>query len=109
MSSGPHPANSELLKECVDFSRKIGVQPDVVLHGGGNTSVKTEEYDHTGRSVKVLRVKGSGSDLAKIDESGFTALRMDDLLAAQKIREMSDVEMADYLKKKYAGPISAIT
>lgn len=104
MSSGPHPANSELLKECVDFSRKIGVQPDVVLHGGGNTSVKTEEYDHTGRSVKVLRVKGSGSDLAKIDESGFTALRMDDLLAAQKIREMRDVEMADYLKKSMLDP-----
>ncbi len=104
MSSDPRPAYLELIKECVEFSRKIGVQPEVVLHGGGNTSVKTEENDHTGRSLQVLRVKGSGSDLAKIDESGFTALRMDDLLAARKIREMSDIEMADYLKKSMLDP-----
>ena len=37
MSSDPRPAYLELIKECVEFSRKIGVQPEVVLHGGGNT------------------------------------------------------------------------
>jgi rhamnose utilization protein RhaD (predicted bifunctional aldolase and dehydrogenase)/NAD(P)-dependent dehydrogenase (short-subunit alcohol dehydrogenase family) len=104
MNSGRRSLPGELLKECVEFSRKIGVQPDVVLHGGGNTSVKTEETDHTGKSVKVLRVKGSGSDLSTIDENGFTALRQDDLLAAKKIREMTDIEMADYLKKSMLDP-----
>ena len=86
-------------------SRLLGVEGDLVLHGGGNTSVKTEEVDHAGRKRKVLRVKGSGSDLATITEAGFTGLRMDDLEAAKTIETMDDFTMADYLRKSMLDPV----
>jgi rhamnose utilization protein RhaD (predicted bifunctional aldolase and dehydrogenase) len=58
-------------------SRLIGAEPNLVMWGGGNTSVKTKETDHRGRPVDVLRVKGSGSDLKTI-EPKHLARRMDD-------------------------------
>ncbi|MCL4340996.1 MAG: bifunctional aldolase/short-chain dehydrogenase [Candidatus Thermoplasmatota archaeon] len=92
------------LDERVYSSHLLGSVPDLVLHGGGNTSVKTEETLHTGKKASVLRVKGSGSDLASIRREGFTGIRMDDLLAAKNIAEMSDQEMVDYMKKSMVDP-----
>ncbi|MGP6239984.1 bifunctional aldolase/short-chain dehydrogenase [Cuniculiplasma sp. SKW4] len=85
-------------------ARKLGSDKDLVLHGGGNASVKLVEIDHAGRQVKVLRVKGSGSDMATIDEKGFTGVRMDDILLAKDIKAMTDGEMMDYLKKSMIDP-----
>jgi rhamnose utilization protein RhaD (predicted bifunctional aldolase and dehydrogenase)/NAD(P)-dependent dehydrogenase (short-subunit alcohol dehydrogenase family) len=85
-------------------SRLLGGESDLVLHGGGNTSVKRDEIDHTGKKIRVLRVKGSGSDLATITESGFTGLRMDDLEAAKGVESMDDITMADYLRKSMINP-----
>ena len=93
-----------LIEERVFYSRKLGSDQNLVLHGGGNTSVKTEEIDHTGSRIKVLRVKGSGSDLATITERGFTGLRMNDMLSAMKIDKMSDQEMVDFMKKSMVDP-----
>ena len=90
--------------ERVYASRILGSEPDLVLHGGGNTSVKVTETDHTGKRVEVLRVKGSGSDLSTIERSGFTGLRQLDLKAAQSIETMSDFEMMDYLRKSMVDP-----
>lgn len=92
------------LETRVNFSRKLGSDASLVLHGGGNTSVKVDETDHTGKKVKVLRVKGSGSDLATITEEGFTGLRMDDMLAAEKIDSMTDQQMIDYMRKSMVDP-----
>lgn len=92
------------LQVRVDFSRKLGADSSLVLHGGGNTSVKVLEKDHTGRELEVLRVKGSGSDLATITEKGFTGLRMEDLLAAETIDNISDQQMIDYMKKSMVDP-----
>ena len=91
-------------EERVYSSRLLGGNNNLVLHGGGNTSVKTEETDHTGRRIRVLRVKGSGSDLATIEWKGFTGLRMDDMELAKKIPTMTDQEMMDYLKKSMVDP-----
>ena len=55
------------LERLVSRSRLIGSDPPLVLHGGGNTSTKLVERDHLGRERRVLRIKGSGSDLATID------------------------------------------
>lgn len=85
-------------------SRLLGSEKSLVLHGGGNTSLKREEKDHTGRSVKVLRVKGSGSDLSKVEDKDFTGLRLDDLELAASIAEMSDEEMVSYLNKCKLDP-----
>ena len=83
----------------VESARKLGNDSELVLHGGGNASVKVLETDHAGRIIKILRVKGSGSDMATIDRSGFTGVRMEDLLHARTIEEMSDEEMMSYLRK----------
>jgi rhamnose utilization protein RhaD (predicted bifunctional aldolase and dehydrogenase)/NAD(P)-dependent dehydrogenase (short-subunit alcohol dehydrogenase family) len=83
----------------VESARKLGNDSELVLHGGGNASVKVLETDHAGRIIKILRVKGSGSDMATIDRRGFTGVRMEDLLHARTIEEMSDEEMMSYLRK----------
>jgi len=93
-----------LLQERVRTSRIIGSDKTLVLHGGGNTSVKGEVIDHTGKNVKALFVKGSGSDLATIDENGFTALRLDDLLRASTIDQMTDLEMTEYFRDSMISP-----
>lgn len=62
-------------------SRAIGADADLVLHGGGNTSLKTRWLDVTGEEVDVLLIKGSGHDLATIGADGFAPLRLDRLRA----------------------------
>lgn len=88
----------------VHSSRLLGSESELVLHGGGNTSVKIEESDHTGRKVEVLRIKGSGSDLSTITKEGFTALRMGDLLVAKDSKVMDDFQMIDYFRKSMLEP-----
>src|SRR6516164_8877573 len=60
-------------------TRLIGRDPKLVLHGGGNTSVKTTMADLLGEEVAVLCVKGSGSDMATIEPAGLPAVRLDRL------------------------------
>ena len=61
-------------------SRLLGSDASLVLHGGGNTSVKLTERDLFGESSDVLYVKGSGTSLATIDASGFTPVELHALL-----------------------------
>jgi rhamnose utilization protein RhaD (predicted bifunctional aldolase and dehydrogenase)/NAD(P)-dependent dehydrogenase (short-subunit alcohol dehydrogenase family) len=79
-------------------SRLLGADPALVLHGGGNTSVKATGTDLLGRPVDVLHVKGSGSDLADIDASGFAPVRLDHLLELATLEELTDREMAEQLR-----------
>ncbi len=85
-------------------SRLLGSENSLVLHGGGNTSLKREEKDHTGRNIRVLRVKGSGSDLSVVGEKDFTGLRLEDLELASSIDSMTDGEMVSYLNKCKVDP-----
>lgn len=75
-------------------SRLIGRNPDLVLHGGGNTSVKI--FDAEGGSV--IHVKGSGWDLGDIEAPGLPAMRLDPLLETRNIPHMSDEDMVAYLR-----------
>ncbi|QRF74573.1 short chain dehydrogenase [Thermoplasmatales archaeon] len=104
MTMQSNGSRSEVMVDLVNYSRKLGSDENLVLHGGGNTSAKTEEIDHTGVKRRILRVKGSGSDLSTISEKGFTGLRLDDLVSAEKISVMSDESMADYLRKSMVDP-----
>src|SRR5204862_5621664 len=70
----------------------------LVMHGGGNTSVKTTETDLFGRPVDLVYVKGSGSDLATVTERGFAPVRLDHLLALAELDELSDIEMSEQLR-----------
>ena len=61
------------LEQCVQASRRLGADPSLVLHGGGNSSVKTTWRDVTGRDVDAIYVKGTGRDMATIGREGFRA------------------------------------
>jgi len=81
------------LDECAYGSRLIGVDPALVLHGGGNTSVKSRFLDITGEETPALWVKGSGWDLASIAPAGFPALRLERLHALLDLDTFSDPDM----------------
>lgn len=76
-------------------SRLIGCEPTLVLHGGGNTSVKTRLVDDTDEEVDVLCVKGSGWDLASIEPPGMPALRLGSLGKLRSRASLSDEEMVN--------------
>ena len=85
------------LGQRVYSSRLLGRDPDLVLHGGGNTSVKSRRTTVFGEEVDVLLVKGSGADLADIDESGFACLRLDHVARLAQLDALSDTDMAEQL------------
>src|SRR5262245_57909073 len=87
-------------------SRLIGAETSLVVWGGGNTSIKIAERDYRGRDVRVLRVKGSGSDLKSIERKHFPGVRIDDVLALLERRDMGDQEMVDYLAHALQEPSS---
>jgi rhamnose utilization protein RhaD (predicted bifunctional aldolase and dehydrogenase)/NAD(P)-dependent dehydrogenase (short-subunit alcohol dehydrogenase family) len=91
------PGTGDVLDDCVYASRRLGAEPTLVLHGGGNTSVKTTVTDVTGETIDVLHVKGSGWDLATIDRPGFTALRLDRLRALLRLSSLDDARMMNEL------------
>ena len=97
-SDGDAEQFAGLLGARVYTSRLLGVDPELVMHGGGNTSVKLRERDLFGHDVDVLAVKGSGSDLATMTESGFAPVRMDAMLALAELDELTDTEMANQLR-----------
>ena len=78
-------------------SNLLGHDRAVVNIYGGNTSVKLTEQDHLGRDVKILWVKGSGSDVATIPEGGFAGLRLDEITPLMARDAMTDEEMVEYL------------
>ena len=79
-------------------SRLIGAEPALVLHGGGNTSVKHFARDAAGAECAVLSLKGSGWDLATIEPEGFPTVRLEPLLALRAVRGLSDEEMVNALR-----------
>jgi len=80
-------------------SNLLGSDRALANIGGGNTSAKETIVDHTGGEVRVLWVKGSGTDLATITASGFAGLRLDELLPLRDRAAMDDASMVDYLRR----------
>ena len=85
------------LEKLAYRSNLLGRDRSVANFGGGNTSTKAKERDHAGREVDVLRVKGSGSDLATIRADQFTGLKLDEVLPLEERDGMGDGEMVAYL------------
>ncbi|MEK6683999.1 MAG: bifunctional rhamnulose-1-phosphate aldolase/short-chain dehydrogenase [Nitrospirota bacterium] len=94
----------EGLDILVHTSRLIGLDTNLVVWGGGNSSVKVRGMDHTGRPIRILYVKGSGSDMRTIAHKQFTPLRLDDLLPLMKREAMTDDEMVAYQSKCVLEP-----
>ena len=79
-------------------SRLLGSDPSLVLHGGGNTSVKRRDRNVLGEEEDILYVKGSGWDLATIEAAGFAPVRMSRLLGLATLDALSDTRMASELR-----------
>ncbi|MFQ5843941.1 MAG: bifunctional aldolase/short-chain dehydrogenase [Planctomycetota bacterium] len=88
-------------------SRLLGREGDLVLCGGGNTSVKVRETDPLGREVELLCIKPSGADLAAVRAQDFTPLRLADLLPLRERDAMDDDEMVDLVLRAAARPGAA--
>ncbi len=79
-------------------SRLIGQDADLVLHGGGNTSVKTTARDLHGREIEVLHVKGSGWDLGAIEPPGLPAVRLAPLRELRSLSTLTDEAMVNAVR-----------
>ena len=92
--AGKDLADQELALR-VYTSRIIGQNPDLVMHGGGNTSVKVERKDLFGNTKQVIHVKGSGWDLDTIQAPGLPGLWLDPLRELRNLDKMSDEDMVN--------------
>ncbi len=85
-------------------SRLLGRDPKLVLHGGGNTSVKTMVTDLLGEEVEVLCVKGSGWDMAEIEPAGLPAVRLAPLRKLRQREVLSDEDMVQVQRANLIDP-----
>lgn len=92
-------------------SRLLGRDPSLVLHGGGNTSVKLRERNLLGEEEDILYVKGSGWDLAQIETAGFTPIRLAHLLKLARLESLSDLRMVNELRTQQtdaSAPVGSV-
>ncbi|HTV70910.1 MAG TPA: bifunctional aldolase/short-chain dehydrogenase [Rhizobiaceae bacterium] len=87
-------------------TRLLGGEPRLVLHGGGNTSVKSKVTDLLGEEWPVLCVKGSGWDMAVIELAGLPAVKMAPLLKARNLSKLSDEDMVALQRANLIDPAS---
>jgi len=85
-------------------TRLLGGEPRLVLHGGGNTSVKTEMTDLVGDTHAVLCVKGSGWDMGTIEPPGLPAVKIAPLLKSRALPKLSDEDMVTLLRANLIDP-----
>jgi rhamnose utilization protein RhaD (predicted bifunctional aldolase and dehydrogenase)/NAD(P)-dependent dehydrogenase (short-subunit alcohol dehydrogenase family) len=86
---------SEDLALRVYTTRLLGRDPLLVLHGGGNTSVKTRAKDDLGVEHEVIAVKGSGWDMAEIEPQGMPAVKLEPLRKLRALSALSDEAMVN--------------
>jgi len=85
-------------------TRLLGRDPRLVLHGGGNTSVKTQMPDLAGDVTQVLCVKGSGWDMASIEPAGLPAVRLEPLRRLRARETLSDEDMVRIQRANLIDP-----
>ena len=95
---------SDPLALRVYTSRLIGQDPSLVLHGGGNTSVKAKAPDLFGDVHDAVWVKGSGWDLASIERAGFAPLRLDVVRRMADLHSLTDARMVEMLRAALLDP-----
>ena len=88
-------------------SRLIGADSALVLHGGGNTSLKSTTTNRFGEIQKVIWVKASGFDLATMGAEGYTALDIEKVLKLAELDTLSDDDMVSDLKVARLNPNAA--
>ena len=81
------------LQHRVYSSRLLGRDHELVLHGGGNTSVKGQYKTIFGDKIETLYIKGSGWDLISIEEDGFAPVNLDYLIRLSQLNKLTDSQM----------------
>jgi len=94
----------EVLAMRAYTSRLLGAEAELVLHGGGNTSVKQTVLDFLGQAVDVLWIKGSGWDLSTIEPKGFAPVRMGTLRGMAELDVLSDTDMVRHQRAAMLDP-----
>ncbi len=74
-------------------TRLLGRDPKLVLHGGGNTSLKAKLRDRLGEEADVLQVKSSGSEMASIGAEGFVAVRLEPMRKLRALESIGDEDL----------------
>src|SRR5437667_8572395 len=92
------------LAQRVYTSRLLGQDHSLVLHGGGNTSVKIRERNIFGDKEDILYVKGSGWDLETIEAPGFAPVRLERVLRLLTLEQLSDTQMVQELRAAMTNP-----
>ncbi|MCY4260013.1 MAG: bifunctional aldolase/short-chain dehydrogenase [Rhodobacteraceae bacterium] len=87
-------------------TRLLGQDPELVLHGGGNTSVKTRMTDATGITHDVLCVKGSGWDMGTIEPAGLPAVELQPLAALARLESLSDHDLVAAQRRMLLDPMA---
>ncbi|PJC71013.1 MAG: bifunctional aldolase/short-chain dehydrogenase, partial [Zetaproteobacteria bacterium CG_4_8_14_3_um_filter_59_5] len=99
------------LERRVYSSRLLGRDKTLVLHGGGNTSVKISEKNIFGEEEQLLYVKGSGWDLETIETGGFAPVQLQYLQRLAKLPSLSDPEMVNQLvthQTRASAPVPSV-
>lgn len=96
--------NGDLLKLRVYTSRLLGNDEDLVMHGGGNTSVKGKETNIFGEEEDILYVKGSGWNLGTIEAPGFSPVKLETLLRLAELEHLSDIDMVKNQRMALTNP-----
>lgn len=94
----------DLLQLRVYTSRLLGADEDLVMHGGGNTSVKIKETNIFGEEQDILYVKGSGWNLGTIEKEGFSPVKLDVLHQLVELETLTDIEMVKYQRMAMTNP-----
>lgn len=79
-------------------SQLIGHDHDLVMHGGGNTSVKGSFKNILGEEVPAIFVKGSGWNLDSIEPPGLPGLDLNYLNKLRELNALNDTEMVNQLR-----------
>ncbi|MFH1020254.1 MAG: class II aldolase/adducin family protein, partial [Pseudomonadota bacterium] len=96
--AGAYPQCAPELALRVYTSRLLGAEEDLVLHGGGNTSVKGRITNLVGEEQDILYIKGSGWDLGVIAPQGFPGLDLAYLRKLRLVEDLSDAEMVNQFR-----------
>jgi rhamnose utilization protein RhaD (predicted bifunctional aldolase and dehydrogenase)/NAD(P)-dependent dehydrogenase (short-subunit alcohol dehydrogenase family) len=87
-------------------TRLLGRDPKLVLHGGGNTSLKTKTRDLVGEETEILRVKSSGSDMATIEPEGMPAVRLAPMRKLRALASIGDEELVATERASLIDPVA---
>jgi len=92
------------IEQLVYMSRIMGQDENLVLWGGGNTSIKTTEPDVLGRPTELMLIKGTGSDMKFSKPADFPAVRLEEIRASFDTDDMTDEQMVAYFGRCMVDP-----